>query len=387
MRILMAMNSLAMGGAEKFFTNLVTALHERHEVTCYIPALRCSDPAMRARLPGRVPVESVSCFTPFSYRVFYKLTLMIQKRFPAFDPEMTLHTQRLRALHRRHRFDIVNAQLMPAARQVCAAFEHTRLPITKSDHGDTQHYDAVTDAVIFRRLDALICPAEANAHKARPLPLRSDCRITTIPYGYIGGANLSPVLEPFEGVTFGMVARGVADKGWREAIEAAHKVKALNQKPMRLVLVGDGPCIQELRREVNEPWIIFAGQQNEPERWVCGFDVGLLPTCLPEESLPNSIIEYLACGKPVIATDIGGIPDMIGRAGRLVPITADGHADVNHLAEEMLALTHAEARFALAQAAADAFARFSMEHCLEQYENLFASLRETSMSRGARTSC
>jgi glycosyltransferase involved in cell wall biosynthesis len=372
MRILMAMNSLAMGGAEKFFTNLVTALHERHEVTCYIPALRCSDPAMRARLPGRVPVESVSCFTPFSYRVFYKLTLMIQKRFPAFDPEMTLHTQRLRALHRRHRFDIVNAQLMPAARQVCAAFEHTRLPITKSDHGDTQHYDAVTDAVIFRRLDALICPAEANAHKARSLPLRSDCRITTIPYGYIGGANLSPVLEPFEGVTFGMVARGVADKGWREAIEAAHKVKALNQKPMRLVLVGDGPCIQELRREVNEPWIIFAGQQNEPERWVRGFDVGLLPTCLPEESLPNSIIEYLACGKPVIATDIGGIPRMIETAGLCLPLASNGRADVKELAAAMEQMMDRTFRTAFSAGIESAFAPYSMERCLSAYEALFA---------------
>jgi glycosyltransferase involved in cell wall biosynthesis len=374
MRILMAMNSLAMGGAEKFFTNLVTALHERHEVTCYIPALLCSDPAMRARLPERLPVESVSCFTPFSYRVFYKLTLMIQKRFPAFDPEMALHTRRLRALHRRHRFDIVNAQLMPAARQVCAAFEHTRLPITKSDHGDTQHYDAVTDAVIFRRLDALICPAEANAQKARALPLRSDCRITTIPYGYLGNANLSPVLEPFEGVTFGMVARGVADKGWREAIEAARKVKALNQKPMRLVLVGDGPCIQELRREANEHWIIFAGQQNEPERWVRGFDVGLLPTCLPEESLPNSIIEYLACGKPVIATSVGGIPGMIGTAGVLVPLDHTGRADVSALASAMHSMFDGNSRRDFAAAAPRAFAAFSMEACVSAYENLFRSL-------------
>jgi glycosyltransferase involved in cell wall biosynthesis len=387
MRILMAMNSLAMGGAEKFFTNLVTALHERHEVTCYIPALRCSDPAMLARLPERLSVESIACFTPFTYRVFYKLTLMIQKRFPAFDPEMALHTQRLRTLHRRHRFDIVNAQLMPAARQVCAAFEQTRLPITKSDHGDTRHPDPVADAVIFRRLDALVCPAEANARVAHTLGFHPRCRITTIPYGYRGSAGGDTALEPFDGVTFGMVARGVADKGWRELITAARRLHAEAGKPIRLVLIGDGPCLQELRREINEPWIIFAGQQNEPERWVRGFDVGLLPTCLPEESLPNSIIEYLACGKPVIATDIGGIPDMIWRAGRLVPLAADGRADVNHLAAEMLALTHSEARFELALGAADAFARFSMEHCLGQYENLFASLCETSMSGGTRTSC
>lgn len=387
MRILMAMNSLAMGGAEKFFTNLVTALHERHEVTCYIPALRCSDPAMRARLPQQVRVESIPAFTPLAYRVFYKLTLMIQKRFPAFDPEMAMHVSRLNALHRLHSFDVANAHLMPAARQISTAFEHSRLLLTKSDHGDTSHPDPVADAVVFRRLDALVCPAEANARVARTLGFHPHCRITTIPYGYRGSAGGDTALELFDGVTFGMVARGVADKGWRELITAARRMRAESERAIRLVLVGDGPCLQELRREINEPWIIFAGQQNEPERWVRGFDIGLLPTCLPEESLPNSIIEYLACGKPVIATDIGGIPEMIGRAGRLVPLAPDGRADVNRLAAEMLALTHSETRFALALGAADAFARFSMEHCLGQYENLFASLRETSMSRGARTSC
>lgn len=387
MRILMAMNSLAMGGAEKFFTNLVTALHERHEVTCYIPALSCSDSAMRARLPVDVRVDSIPAFTPLAYRVFYKLTLMIQRRFPAFDPEMAMHVSRLRNLHRRHRFDVVNAQLMPAARQVCTAFEHAALPITKSDHGDTQHYDDVADKLTLRRLDALICPAEANAQKAHSLPLRSDCRITTIPYGYRASLGSDSALEPFDGITFGMVARGVADKGWRELITAARRVHAESEKPIRLVLVGDGPCIQELRLEINEPWIIFAGQQNEPERWVRGFDVGLLPTCLPEESLPNSIIEYLACGKPVIATAIGGIPEMIGRAGRLVPLAVDGRADVNRLAAEMLALTHSDFRDELAINAADSSSGFGMEQCLRQYEDLFASLCEYNMNRGRSKTC
>ena len=175
MRILMAMHSLAMGGAEKFFTNLACGLHEKHNVTCYIPALHCSEQSMRLRLPPQLHVESIAAFTPFFYRVFYKLTLLIQQRFPDFDPEMALHTGRLRALYRRHKFDVVNAHLMPAARQVCTAFEHTALPLTKSDHGDTRHPDPVADAVIFRRLDALVCPAEANARAAKSLPFHHRC--------------------------------------------------------------------------------------------------------------------------------------------------------------------------------------------------------------------
>jgi glycosyltransferase involved in cell wall biosynthesis len=175
-------------------------------------------------------------------------------------------------------------------------------------------------------------------------------------------------------VTFGMVARGVADKGWRELIAAARLVHARADKPIRLVLVGDGPCIQELRREVNEPWILFAGQQNDPERWVRCFDVGMLPTCLPEESLPNSIIEYLACGKPVIATDIGGIPEMIGRAGRLVPLGPDARADVAALTLAMQSMLDPAQRFAFSAAALTAFSDFSMERCVSAYQTLFTSL-------------
>lgn len=375
MRILMAMHSLAMGGAEKFFLNLAHALAEKHEVTCYIPALRCSDAAMLQRL-GTLPTHRIAWFTPFTYRVFYKLTLMMQRRFPTFDPESALHTRQLLRLHAQHRFEVVNAHLMPAARQVCTAFEHTALPITKSDHGDTASASPA-DAVVFRRLDALICPAEANARKARTYPLRSDCRITTIPYGYRGNAVAVPALPAFAGLTFGMVARGVADKGWVEAVAATRLVRQRTTQPLRLVLVGAGPCLDELQRDlpaVDREWVIFAGQQSEPERWIQSFDVGLLPTCLAEESLPNSIIEYLACGKPVIATAIGGIAEMTGKAGRLIPLAANGRADVAALAEAMVSLADHERRSELAHHSSAAFRRFDMSTCVQAYQDAFAQV-------------
>lgn len=379
MRILMAIQSLAMGGAEKFFTNLAHALAENHQVTCYIPALRCGDASMIQRL-GSIPVQHISGFTPFNYRIFYKLTLMMQQRFPSFDPESALHTRQLQRLHRQHRFEVVNSHLMPAARQVCTAFEHAVLPVTKSDHGDTARAGP-RDAIVFRRLDALICPAEANARKAHTYPLRTNCRIATIPYGYRGSPSSQPALAPFSGITFGMVARGVADKGWMEAIEATRLVRLRATQSIRLVLVGSGPCLDELQRDLpaaDREWIIFAGQQSEPERWIQSFNVGLLPTCLTEESLPNSIIEYLACGKPVIATAIGGIPEMIGQAGILIPLATNGKADVHELAKAMLALTDATTLGLLASHTVAAFSHFNMVDCAQAYEEAFQFLINAS---------
>lgn len=377
MRILMAMQSLAMGGAEKFFTTLANALNERHSVTCYIPAIQCGDPAMIRRL-GPVAEEHISWFTPLIYRVFYKLTLMIRQHSPNFDPETVLHTRNLLRLHAKHRFDIVNAQLMPSTRQVCRAFEFSRLAITKSDHGDTASATD-SDASVLHRLDALICPAEANALRARNYPLRPDCRLVTIPYGHQGQTGAATALPPFDGITFGLLARGVADKGWEEAIEALRMIRSRLKQEVRLIFVGDGPFLQALRSRTHESWVIFAGQQSAPESWVRSFDVGLLPSCLAEESLPNSIIEYLASGKPVIATDIGGISEMIttreGMAGILIQRDATGRADILSLSEAMLATaSKPEFRLQLAQRTALAFQRFSLPECVNAYERLFSEL-------------
>ncbi len=380
MRILMAMQSLAMGGAEKFFTNLATALSERHEVVCYIPALGCGDPMMKRRLDG-LTVHSIPLFTTFGYRVFYKLTLLLQQRFPDFDPEALWHDRNLRALHRKHRFDIVNSQLMEGTRQVCRAFEHAKLPLTESDHGDFVMVDPQHprhNAVIFRRLDALICPAEANRRKARLYPWRENLHLELIRYGYQPSPDTFTALPAEPGaITFGMVARGVVEKGWEEALAAARIVRQRSAHPVRLVLAGAGPCLDQLAGSLTaeeREWILTPGQQENPEAWIRGFDVGLLPTHLAGESLPNSIIEYLACGKPVIATNIGGIPEMIHDAGRLIPLGANGRADITALADAMSELQDDATRAECHARTAGAFAPYTMAACVAAYERLFSHL-------------
>jgi glycosyltransferase involved in cell wall biosynthesis len=167
-----------------------------------------------------------------------------------------------------------------------------------------------------------------------------------------------------------MVARGVKEKGWHELVAAARMIQSMT--PIRVVLVGDGPAIAELRNQCSEPWIVVVGQQSDPSGWIASFDVGVLPSYLPEESLPNSIIEYLAYKKPVIATAVGGIPEMIGHSGRLIPLDASGRADVRLLADAMLELTQPQVR-AMFDTERD-YQRYDMDHCVKAYEDLFAQL-------------
>jgi glycosyltransferase involved in cell wall biosynthesis len=120
---------------------------------------------------------------------------------------------------------------------------------------------------------------------------------------------------------FCLCSRAIAEKGWREAILA---VQAINRLPpakrankhARLVLVGDGPFALELKQEFgDDPAIDFRGYVQRVTEVIVEADAGLLPSRFVSESVPSTIVEYLACGLPVIATDLGSIPEMISVEG------------------------------------------------------------------------
>jgi N-acetyl-alpha-D-glucosaminyl L-malate synthase BshA len=85
-------------------------------------------------------------------------------------------------------------------------------------------------------------------------------------------------------------------------------------RPARLLLVGDGPLIPQLKQVVRErglqPFVEFLGPVQNIERVLQVADVFLLPS--ESESFGLAAAEALACGTPVVASRVGGIPEMIG---------------------------------------------------------------------------
>lgn len=93
----------------------------------------------------------------------------------------------------------------------------------------------------------------------------------------------------------------------------------------RLVLIGEGPeqAVLQRRFEVaRDPRVVqFAGPQ--PQAAVASWMAAATALCLPShaEGTPNVVVEALACGLPVVATQVGGLADLVeqGTAGLLVP--------------------------------------------------------------------
>jgi len=114
-----------------------------------------------------------------------------------------------------------------------------------------------------------------------------------------------------------------SSKGLRELL-ASVETMAQERSHLRLAIIGEGSMRPEIQAWVPRTGlssrVILLGQCSSQQvaRWINAADV----FCLPSHSAgcPSAIIEALACGRPVVATEVGGIPELINdRNGLLVP--------------------------------------------------------------------
>jgi glycosyltransferase involved in cell wall biosynthesis len=127
--------------------------------------------------------------------------------------------------------------------------------------------------------------------------------------------------NPNEPVVIGTVAHLSREKGLNYLIEAASLIPGV-QNRMRFVIVGDGKCLQELRDlTVNKgltDTFHFAGFHPRTYQFMKSFDIFALPSL--SEGLSSAILEAMAASLPIIATKVGGIPELVkdGDNGLLV---------------------------------------------------------------------
>lgn len=120
----------------------------------------------------------------------------------------------------------------------------------------------------------------------------------------------------------GTIGRLSIEKGQRYFLEAAAKVKEI-YRDVKFVIVGDGPEMENLKRlakrlNVAEE-VIFTGWREDVGSLFSSLDIFVLPSLT--EGLPTAVLEAFACSKPVVATHVGGVPEVVQhmKTGLLVP--------------------------------------------------------------------
>jgi glycosyltransferase involved in cell wall biosynthesis len=163
-------------------------------------------------------------------------------------------------------------------------------------------------------------------------------------------------------------------KGLKYFIEAAAKVCAITTD-VKFVIAGDGPLRKELESQAKklnlDDRLFFIGFQTNIPKIVSCYDVYLMTSLW--EGLPLSLIEALALGKPVVATNVGGNSEVVqdNENGFIVP-SKDINAIANHLIElynNRTALSHYKKinthRFTKT---------FSLDKMLKNHTSLYKSL-------------
>jgi glycosyltransferase involved in cell wall biosynthesis len=140
------------------------------------------------------------------------------------------------------------------------------------------------------------------------------------------------------------------------------------------VLVGDGEQRGELEAYAARegfPGVRFLGQRDDVGDMLAAIDVVLMPS--RHEGLPMALLEAMAAGRPIVATAVGGIPEVVdGRSAWLVP-----PGSVDALTEATrTALTDPGRAAALAKTAQETVRRFTAERMAERVIEVYRTMEE-----------
>ncbi|KLU65007.1 D-inositol 3-phosphate glycosyltransferase [Desulfosporosinus acididurans] len=153
----------------------------------------------------------------------------------------------------------------------------------------------------------------------------------------------------------------------------------------RLLLIGDGPEMSRVEREVVrlglEGKVQFLGKQESVHEILQMVDVFLLPS--EQESFGLTALEAMACGVPVVASRVGGLPEVVqhGKTGFLKEV-----GDLEGMSEAVVELLSDEARYKTFSEQAVRWARetFPVERAVSEYEKVYESVVQSPRFSGLK---
>jgi glycosyltransferase involved in cell wall biosynthesis len=242
-----------------------------------------------------------------------------------------------------------------------------------------QIHRVVLDALIGRLSSVFVAVSSADRERMIKRERVPAERIVVVPNAYIPRADSPPgdlraeLGLSLETPVIGTVAQLRPQKALQVLLMAVADIRA-SHPGVRLVIAGDGECRQDLERLAKELGIAdhthFLGIREDICTVLGGFDVAALSSDF--EGTPLFVVECMTHGTPLVATRVGGLPDLVedGRSAILVPPrdpSALGAA-LNSL------LSDQELRRRIGDQARERSQEFTLERIADRFESLYESL-------------
>ncbi len=366
LRVLWLIKGLGAGGAERLLVQSA-----RHRDPAVVQPAVAYLLAEKSTLTGRLRelgCEPVECLGARS----------------SWDPRWVL---RLRRMLVRERFDVVHVHsplvavgYRLAARSVPRRFRPRTVV--------TEHNVWSSHAPLTRLADRLTArPEEVHlavstaVSDSLPGPIRARTRV--LRYGIeadevAGQAGNRAAMRAELGIADGEVLVGTvanlrATKGYPDLLAAAREVRTAVPS-VRFVAVGRGPMEAELRARHRELGLDdrfrFLGFRKDAVAVMSAFDVFCLPSRF--EGLPVVLMEALALGLPIVATDVGGVAELVddGKEAVLVPA-----GEPHRLAAALLAVaTDPDRRSTMARLARERGSRIGAGGAVREIEAVYREI-------------
>jgi glycosyltransferase involved in cell wall biosynthesis len=198
----------------------------------------------------------------------------------------------------------------------------------------------------FRRAAGVVAVSSALAEKCIRLGARPDATkviITGVDREAFAPrsreAARSALGLPADGKLILYVGRLSEQKG---ALDALHAFEGMrSREDVRFVCVGDGPLLDQFRRRAAERNDVIATgflDGAKVSEWIAACDLLTLPSY--HEGTPNVVLEAVSSGRPVVATRVGGIPDICSSPVYGELVTPGAVSELTSAYERVLSRTH-----------------------------------------------
>ena len=361
-RILHIIPSLDRAGAEKQLSLLVTGL-PRDEFDVHVLALTRGGPLLDHLRSAGISTTVLGKSWKIDPFAFWRL----KREIARLQPDL-VHTW------------IFAGNAYGRAAAVYAGVRHIVATERCVDRWKAGHEFAI-DRWLARRTDRIVVnsPGVSDFYVRHGLPAE---KFVVIPNG-IAPARPSTTTRaellaelglPADTRLVGTVGRLWPQKRVKELIWATDQINVIRGGDVHLLVIGDGPqrkLLERYRRLHHvENNVHFLGHCDDVQRIMPNLEVYWLASGY--EGLPNSIMEAMAAGVPVVATDIPGNRDLVvsGETGYLVPL--DVRSAFAKYTEKILSDSALTQRFSAA--ARQRIAEFSIEKMVDRHAELYREL-------------